>query len=121
MVADDAASRDVWFGENGALAGARRGAILIESSTLTPDWARELGHKARSADFALYLMHKDARYGVALAEQLGAPHEMISGPDSLCARRGGGAGREGFRGGGGGMKRRRLNARRTSPDRAAPD
>jgi 3-hydroxyisobutyrate dehydrogenase len=205
MVADDRASREVWLGEDGALAGARRGAILIESSTLTPDWARELGGKAQGAgcgfldapvggsrpaaaagqliffvggdaatldaarpalvavgakinhmggagsgatwklinnlliaaqtaalaealklahkagfepsqtqalilagaaaspivqaklprmisgsfdetDFALYLMHKDARYGVALAERLGAPHEMISGAEAAFAR-----------------------------------
>ena len=33
MVSDDAASRDVWLGENGALAGARPGPHLIESST----------------------------------------------------------------------------------------
>jgi 3-hydroxyisobutyrate dehydrogenase-like beta-hydroxyacid dehydrogenase len=37
-------------------------------------------------DFALYLMHKDARYGVALAEQLGAPREMISGARAAFAR-----------------------------------
>jgi 3-hydroxyisobutyrate dehydrogenase len=47
MVADDAASRGVWLGESGALAGARPGAILIESSTVSPDWVRELaGHAA---------------------------------------------------------------------------
>ena len=31
MVADDVASRGVWLGENGALAGATRGSVLIES------------------------------------------------------------------------------------------
>jgi 3-hydroxyisobutyrate dehydrogenase len=48
MVADDAASRSVWLGADGALAGARPGAILIESSTLTPEWVRELGGHARA-------------------------------------------------------------------------
>ena len=205
MVADDAASRQVWLGETGALAGAKRGAIAIESSTLTPDWARELARaaqgcgcgfldapvggsrpaaaagqltyfvggetdtleQARAAlsatgskinhlgavgagatwklinnlliaaqtaalaealilaekagfepgltaaligagaaaspvvnmklprmiagdfdetDFALYLMHKDARYGAALAAQLGAPHEMIDAAAAAFAR-----------------------------------
>jgi 3-hydroxyisobutyrate dehydrogenase len=205
MVADDDASREVWLGDNGALAGARRGAILIESSTLTPDWARELARAAQGAgcgfldapvggsrpaaaagqliffvggeaatleqarpalaavggkihhmgaagagatwklinnlliaaqtaalaealklahragfdpaqtqtlilagaaaspivqaklprmisgsfdetDFALYLMHKDSRYGVALAQRLGAPHEMIDGARTAFAR-----------------------------------
>lgn len=42
MVADDTASRAIWLGDNGALAGARPGAILIDSSTLTSGWVREL-------------------------------------------------------------------------------
>jgi 3-hydroxyisobutyrate dehydrogenase len=46
MVADDAASRAVWLGEDGALAGAARGATLIESSTLTVGWVEELAREA---------------------------------------------------------------------------
>jgi 3-hydroxyisobutyrate dehydrogenase len=46
MVADDDASRSVWLGADGALAGAKSGAIGVESSTLTPDWIRELGRHA---------------------------------------------------------------------------
>jgi 3-hydroxyisobutyrate dehydrogenase len=46
MVADDAASRSVWLGENGALGGAPSGSILIESSTLSVDWVRELSTAA---------------------------------------------------------------------------
>ncbi len=46
MVSDDIASRGVWFGENGALAGARRGAVLIECSTLTVGWVKELAAAA---------------------------------------------------------------------------
>ena len=46
MVADDAASRAVWLGENGALAGAASGTVLIESSTLTTSWVRELAAAA---------------------------------------------------------------------------
>jgi len=42
MVADDVASRAVWLGEEGALAGAAAGLVLIESSTLTVKWIREL-------------------------------------------------------------------------------
>ena len=42
MVADDKASREVWLGEQGALANARPGTVIIESSTLTPGWIREL-------------------------------------------------------------------------------
>jgi 3-hydroxyisobutyrate dehydrogenase len=46
MVADDAASRDVWLGEEGALNGATAGSVLIESSTLSGDWIHELAAKA---------------------------------------------------------------------------
>ena len=48
MVADDDASRSVWLGADGALAGAKRGAIGVESSTLTPDWIRELARQAQA-------------------------------------------------------------------------
>ena len=46
MVADDAASRAVWLGENGALAGSGPGTTLIESSTLTVKWVHELAAAA---------------------------------------------------------------------------
>jgi 3-hydroxyisobutyrate dehydrogenase len=46
MVGDDAASRDVWLGEDGALNGALPDSILIESSTLSGDWIDELASKA---------------------------------------------------------------------------
>jgi 3-hydroxyisobutyrate dehydrogenase len=46
MVSDDAASRAVWLGEEGALAGARSSAVLIESSTLTVGWVKELAAAA---------------------------------------------------------------------------
>lgn len=48
MVGDDNASRAVWLGEDSALAGAKQGAILVECSTLTPDWVRELAEQARA-------------------------------------------------------------------------
>jgi 3-hydroxyisobutyrate dehydrogenase len=205
MVADDDASRAVWLGASGALENAKSGAILIESSTVTPDWVRELAGKAQArgcrfldapvggsraaaaagqlvffvggdgetleatrpaleavgqrvnhvgatgagatwklinnmlvatqaaglaealafarksgfapdqisaligasaaaspivqtklprmidgqfdeTDFALYLMHKDTRYAVALAEKLGAPHDVIAAAEAAFAR-----------------------------------
>lgn len=46
MVADDDASRAVWLGEQGALGGAKKGAIAIESSTLTVGWIGELAKAA---------------------------------------------------------------------------
>jgi len=42
MVADDSASRAVWLGENGALNGVSPGSVLIESSTLSVGWVKEL-------------------------------------------------------------------------------
>src|SRR4051812_41959701 len=38
MVADDPASRAVWQGDNGALAGAKKDAIAVDCSTLTIEW-----------------------------------------------------------------------------------
>ena len=46
MVADDAASRAMWLGADGALAGAGRGAVAIEASTLTVAWMKELAQAA---------------------------------------------------------------------------
>jgi 3-hydroxyisobutyrate dehydrogenase len=46
MVADDQASRDVWGGENGALAGTKPGSVLIECSTLSVGWVKELAGAA---------------------------------------------------------------------------
>jgi 3-hydroxyisobutyrate dehydrogenase len=42
MVADDAASREVWLGRDGAMISARPGAIAIECSTVSPAWVVEL-------------------------------------------------------------------------------
>ena len=46
MVADDEASRAIWFGDDGALANVAPGAILIECSTLSPGWIEELAAAA---------------------------------------------------------------------------
>jgi 3-hydroxyisobutyrate dehydrogenase len=51
MVADDIASRSMWLGENGALTGATRGSVLIESSTLTVGWIKELSTAATRRGF----------------------------------------------------------------------
>jgi 3-hydroxyisobutyrate dehydrogenase len=42
MLSDDAASREVWLGRDGALEAAQKGTILIESSTVSPAWIAEL-------------------------------------------------------------------------------
>ncbi|MCI4592282.1 NAD(P)-dependent oxidoreductase [Sphingobium sp. BYY-5] len=46
MLADDNVSREIWTGDNGALAAMEQGAIAIESSTLTNDWVFELAREA---------------------------------------------------------------------------
>ena len=46
MLADDVASRAVWLGAAGALAALDRGALAIDSGTLTVGWMRELGTQA---------------------------------------------------------------------------
>jgi 3-hydroxyisobutyrate dehydrogenase len=48
MLADDAASRAVWLGPEGALNAAEKDAVLVESSTVSPAWIKELaGHAAQ--------------------------------------------------------------------------
>lgn len=49
MVADDPASRAMWLGPEGALAGARAGAVCIDSSTVSVSWIRELAQEAKAA------------------------------------------------------------------------
>jgi 3-hydroxyisobutyrate dehydrogenase len=51
MVADDNASRDVWFGENGALSGAKKDSLVIESSTLSYGWVQKLAGEAAERGF----------------------------------------------------------------------
>lgn len=46
MVADDVASRAMWLGVDGALAGAPQGAVVVDCSTLTVGWVKELAHSA---------------------------------------------------------------------------
>ncbi|MDA8347243.1 MAG: NAD(P)-dependent oxidoreductase [Pseudomonadota bacterium] len=50
MVADDAASRALWLGADGALGALPSGAMLIECSTLSHDWVLELSARAAAVD-----------------------------------------------------------------------
>ena len=50
MVSDDAVSRAIWQGPAGALAAVSPNTILIECSTLSLGWVRELAELARSQD-----------------------------------------------------------------------
>ena len=50
MVSDDSAARSVWLdAETGACAGLSRGALAVESSSVTPAWILELGAAVRAA------------------------------------------------------------------------
>jgi 3-hydroxyisobutyrate dehydrogenase len=53
MLSDDEASREAWTGEDGALAAAGPGAILVECSTVTPAWIEELAALARARGLEL--------------------------------------------------------------------
>jgi 3-hydroxyisobutyrate dehydrogenase len=46
VVGDDAASRSMWLGQNGALGALREGAVGVEVSTLSMDWTRVLNGMA---------------------------------------------------------------------------
>lgn len=54
MVTDDTASRALWLGADGILAGIRPGTVCIESSTLSVEWITELA-KCVSANGAEFL------------------------------------------------------------------
>jgi 3-hydroxyisobutyrate dehydrogenase len=70
MLADDDATRAVWLGKDGALAGAARGSVLIESSTVTPDWIRELSAAAKKQGCELLDAPVTGSKGAAAAGEL---------------------------------------------------
>ncbi len=49
MLADDDAVAHVYGGDDGLLAGARRGAVLVDLSTVTPEALRAFEPAARAA------------------------------------------------------------------------
>ena len=53
MVADDGAARSVWLGPDGALGRVKPGAVLIESSTVSPVWIADLAVAAEARGCAL--------------------------------------------------------------------
>ncbi|HEX5689775.1 MAG TPA: NAD(P)-binding domain-containing protein, partial [Roseiflexaceae bacterium] len=52
MVGDDVASRAIWLGEDGALAGAPEGAVMVECSTLSLEWVRQLAAQVAARGMA---------------------------------------------------------------------
>ncbi|MDK2464253.1 MAG: NAD(P)-dependent oxidoreductase [Candidatus Korarchaeota archaeon] len=53
MVSDEAAVRNTLLSEDGAITGARPGAVVVEMSTLYPQFVRELEEAARERDIGL--------------------------------------------------------------------
>jgi 3-hydroxyisobutyrate dehydrogenase len=70
MVADDVASREIWLGENGALAAAPSGTVLIEASTLSVNWVKELASLAAAKGCELLDAPVTGTRGPAAAGQL---------------------------------------------------
>jgi len=81
MVSDDEASRAVWLGEDGALAGAKPGAVAAEASTLSPDWVRELAAAAVAKGLSFLDMpvggSRDAAEGGQLVLFVGGDGETL--------------------------------------------
>jgi 3-hydroxyisobutyrate dehydrogenase len=80
MVADDAASRGVWLGADGALAGAKKGAVAVEMSTLTPDWVKELAAAAKAKGIGFL----DAPVGGSKAAAAGGQLVLFVGGDKAA-------------------------------------
>ena len=83
MVSDDPASRSLWQGGEGALASARAGAILVECSTLSLGWVRELSGLA----IAQGCQFLDAPVGGSKVHaETGALKFMVGGDPDVVAK-----------------------------------
>jgi 3-hydroxyisobutyrate dehydrogenase-like beta-hydroxyacid dehydrogenase len=82
MVTDDAASRAVWLGDEGAVCGLCEGAVAAESSTLTPAWVRSLGDAVAEAGATLVdapvLGTRPQAEAGELAYLVGGPPEAVT-------------------------------------------
>ncbi|HET6822146.1 MAG TPA: NAD(P)-dependent oxidoreductase [Anaerolineales bacterium] len=83
IVADDAASRQVWLGETGALSSAGREAIMVESSTLSHTWVRELASLTAERELAFLDAPVNGGPSVAAAGQL---KMMVGGEAEILDR-----------------------------------
>lgn len=86
MVGDDDASRAMWLGSgnhDGALDGAKAGAVLIECSTLSIAWARELIGLANERGFAFL---DSPVTGSKEAAQAGALRLFVGGDSATIER-----------------------------------
>lgn len=83
MVADDVASRALWLGPDGALAGAARGAVLVECSTLTVVWVKELAAAVTARGATLIDAPVTGSKGAAAAGEL---NFLVGGAMELVER-----------------------------------
>lgn len=93
MVLDDAASREVWLGAQGAAAVLRPQTLAIESSTLTPSWVTALAQALRAAgadflDAPVVGSLPQAEAG-ALVYLIGGAAEVVERARSVLAATGG--------------------------------
>jgi 3-hydroxyisobutyrate dehydrogenase len=83
MLADDNASREAWTGKDGALQTAPNGAVLIESSTVSPEWVAELS--ALAAARSLDLLDAPVT-GSRIQAQGGQLTFLVGGPETALAK-----------------------------------
>ncbi|CAM4312629.1 NAD(P)-dependent oxidoreductase [Paenibacillus alkaliterrae] len=87
MISNDAAIREVYWGENGVFAGARSGHILIDSSTISSTLAKELAAAAEAvgASFldAPVTGSKPAAEGGTLVFMVGGSTEALAGAEAV--------------------------------------
>jgi 3-hydroxyisobutyrate dehydrogenase len=82
MLADDPASRTVWLGSDGALAAAEKGAVLVDSSTVSPAWIAELADAAAARGVSLL----DAPVTGSRAQAAGGQLSfLVGGPSEALA------------------------------------
>jgi 3-hydroxyisobutyrate dehydrogenase len=89
MTADDDSSHAVWLGESGGLAALPPGALVIECSTVSHDWALQLAQSARARglrylDCPVTGLPDDAAAG-ALTLLVGASDEDLEAARALLA------------------------------------
>jgi 3-hydroxyisobutyrate dehydrogenase len=83
MVADDGASRSLWLGNEGIWAGARRGLLAVESSTVTPGWVAELAAAAQERGGELVDAPVTGSKAAAAGGQL---NFLVGGPPAAVER-----------------------------------
>ncbi|WP_419871857.1 NAD(P)-dependent oxidoreductase [Candidatus Pristimantibacillus sp. PTI5] len=87
MISNDAAIREVYWGENGIFAGTRSGITLIDSSTISPTLAKELAAEAEAHGAAFLdapvTGSKPAAEGGTLVFMVGGDTDKISEVENI--------------------------------------